>query len=117
MSLTEWEVTPDTLWIMATIRIGAVRSPFDNRAVAHLTVTVLTRAEAMGLLPATEMIDRLDLPRFRRLVEGIAEADIGNGLLTDLAGSPSSDPRRLLAILRKLNEALEASPTPDREWG
>ena len=84
--------------------------------VARLAATVLTRAEAMGLLPAKETIERLDMTVFRRLTEGIAQAGIGNGLLADLAASSSPNPQRLSVTLQKLNEALDASPTPACEW-
>ena len=77
---------------------------------------MLTRAEAMGLLPPQETIERLDMTVFRRLAEGIAQAGIGNGLLADLAASSGPNPRQLSVTLRKLNEALDASPTPACEW-
>ena len=70
----------------------------------------------MGLLPPKETIERLDMHTFRRLVEGIAQAGIGNGLLPDLAASSSPNPRQLAVTLQKLNEALDASPMPTCEW-
>ena len=102
---------------MAIIRIRSVQGPFHDPVVAHLSVAVLTRAEAMGLLPGKETIERLDMTVFRRLTEGIAQAGIGNGLLPDLAASSSPNPRQLAVTLQKLNEALDASPTPACEWG
>lgn len=101
---------------MAIVRIRSVQGPFDDPVVAHLAVAVLTRAEAMGLLPPKEAIERLDMHTFRRLVEGIAQAGIGNGLLPDLAASSSPNPRQLAVTLQKLNEALDASPMPTCEW-
>ncbi len=101
---------------MAIIQIRSVQGPFDDPVVAHLAVTVLTRAEAMGLLSPTETVDRLEMVVFRRLVEGIAQAGIGNGLLADLAASSSPSPQQIAVTLRKLNEALDASPTPACEW-
>ena len=101
---------------MAIFHIRSVASPFDSPAVANLAVTVLTRADAMGLLPPTASIERLDMDTFRRLVEEIAGAGIGNGLLADLAASPRPNVQELAATLRKLNEALDASPTPASEW-
>ena len=98
------------------VQIRSVQGPFDSPVVARLAVTVLTRAEAMGLLPAKETIERLDMDTFRRLVEGIAQAGIGNGLLADLAASSSPNPRQLAVTLQKLAEALDASPTPACEW-
>ena len=101
---------------MAIVQIRSVHGPFDSPAVAHLAVTVLTRADAMGLLPPKETIERLDMTVFLRLVEGIAQAGIGNGLLADLAASSSPNPRQLSVTLQELNEALDASPTPASEW-
>ena len=101
------------------IHIHSVDSPFDSPAAASLAVTVLTRAEAMGLLhlTATETIDRLDMAAFRHLAEGIARAGIGNGLLAELAASSPPNPRQLAVTLQKLSEALDGSPTPASEWG
>ena len=101
---------------VGTIQIRSVHGPFDDPVVARLAVTALTRAEAMGLLPLKETIERLDMATFRRLVEWIAQAGIGNGLLADLAPSSSPNPRQLSVTLQKLNEALDASPTPACEW-
>ena len=104
------------LWNMATVQIRSVHGPFDSPVVAHLAATVLTRAEAMGLLPAKETIERLDMTVFRRLAKGIAQAGIGNGLLADLATSSSPNPQQLSVTLQKLSDALDASPTPACEW-
>ena len=99
------------------LHIRSIDSPFDSPEAASLAVTVLTRAEAMGLLHPTETVDRLDMAAFRHLAEGIARAGIGNGLLADLAPSSPPDPRQLARTLRKLSEALDGSPTPASEWG
>lgn len=106
----------DDDWNMAIFHIRSVASPFDSPAVANLAVTVLTRADAMGLLPPTASIERLDMDTFRRLVAEIAGAGIGSGLFADLAASPRPDVQGLAATLRRLNEALDASPPSASEW-
>ena len=101
---------------MATFQIRSVDSPFDSPSVASLAVTVLTRAQAMGLLPPTETIERLDMAMFRRLAGGIAEAGIGNGVLVGLSATPRPSAQQLAGTLQRLNEALDASPRPISEW-
>lgn len=100
------------------IHIGSIDSPFDSPAAASLAVTVLTRADAMGLLHTaeTETIVRLDMAAFRHLAQGMARAGIGDGLLAELAASSPPNPRQLAITLRKLSQALDGSPTPASEW-
>ena len=116
LRLTALTRMSDDFWSRTIFHIRSVASPFDSPAVASLAVTVLTRAEAMGLLHPTETIERLDMDAFRRLVEEIAGAGVGNGLLPDLAASRRPSARQLSVTLRKLSEALDASPTPASEW-
>ena len=101
---------------MADIHIQSVCSPFDVPDVAHQAVTTLTRADAMGLIPQGETIDRLDTAVLRGVVEHVSRAGIGRGLLADLSDSACSDPKRLSATLGKINDALDASPVPACEW-
>ena len=79
-------------------------------------MTTLTRADAMGLIPPGETIDRLDAAVLRGIVEHISRAGIGRGLLAELPDSACSDPKRLSTTLGKINDALDASPVPACEW-
>ena len=101
---------------MVNIHIQSVCSPFDVPDVAHQAVTTLTRADAMGLIPPGETIDRLDATVLRGIVEHVSRAGVGRGLLAELSDPACSDPKRLSATLGKINDALEASPVPACEW-
>ena len=101
---------------MSTIRIQSVHDPFNVPGVARLAVITIERAEAMGLLSEKEAIDRLDFEVFQRVAKRIAKAGIGPGLVADFNGPGGRDPGRLPALLEKLNDALEESPTPQHEW-
>ena len=101
---------------MADIHIQSVCSPFDIPDVAHQAVTALTRADAMGLIPQGETIDRLDARTLKGIVKHISRAGIGRGFLADLSGSTVPAPEHLSAVLRKINDALDASPVPACEW-
>lgn len=101
---------------MSMIQIQSVRDPFNLPDVARAAVTTLARAEAMGLLPPGEVIDALDLPTLHKVVKGISRAGIGQGVVSDLAGTRGRDPKQLSATLQRLNDAMDASPVPTREW-
>jgi hypothetical protein len=98
------------------IYIQSVCDPFNAPDVARLAATTLARAEAMGLLPQGEVIDTLDFPTLQKVIKGISRAGIGQGVLTDLTGTRSRDPKHLSDALHRLNEALDASPVPASEW-
>lgn len=70
----------------------------------------------MELLPPGEVIDTLDLPTLQKVMKGIARAGIGQSVLTDLAGPSGRDRQHLSIALQRLNDALDASPVPAREW-
>lgn len=101
---------------MNIIHIQSVRDPFNTPNLARIAVTTLGRAEAMGLLPRDKTIDCLDFAALRRVAEGVSQAGIGHGFLADLTRPQDRDPKRLSALLQKLNDALEESPVPQYEW-
>ena len=69
------------------IHIQTVRDPFNLPDVARMAVTMLARAEAMGLLPQGEVIDALDFPTLQKVVKRISRAGIGQSVLPDFAGN------------------------------
>ena len=100
---------------MADIRIQSVQSPFDNPEIARLGISVLMRADAMGLL-GPRAIDRLDLDEWERVARDVSQAGIGQGLFVAHARSTNLETDRFRATLQRVNEALDASPMPVSEW-
>jgi len=95
------------------IQIESAKAPFTSPGLAFQAVTVLGRAEAMGLIPADEHIEALDLSSFRRAVRHIHRAGIARNIQLELVDA--SDPG-LERTLERLNLALEESPVPEFEW-
>jgi len=95
------------------IRIESAKAPFTSPGLAFQAVTALGRADAMGLFPAEERIETLDLLSFRRAVRHIHRAGIARNIQLDL-----TDPHgpNLERTLEHLNLALEESPAPEFEW-
>ena len=103
----------DTILIRKMIQIESAKAPFTSPRVAFQAVTALGRADAMGLLPAGEHIETLDLSSFRKAVRHIHRAGIARNIQLDLA-DPSGP--QLERTLEHLNLALEESPVPEFEW-
>ncbi len=100
---------------MADIYIQSIQSPFDNPDTARLGISVVMRADAMGLL-APRAIDRLDLAEWERVSRDVSRAGIGQGLFVGHAPATALEPNRFRTMLEHVNEALEASPVPAAEW-
>ena len=77
-------------------------------------IEALSRADAMGLLPAE--IVRLDDTAIEGLERGLTDAGIGRGLTSELRAASTTGPERLSALLKKISAALNESPVPEREW-
>ncbi|HXA28337.1 MAG TPA: hypothetical protein VN193_06275 [Candidatus Angelobacter sp.] len=76
---------------------------------------LLGLAEAMGLLPSTEPIARLDSETILAPVRHLQRHGIGRNAALELGST--SDPERLAALLDRLYAELLASPTPETEAG
>jgi hypothetical protein len=98
------------------IQIESARTPFKTPRVAFQAITALGRAEAMGLIPAGERIDTLDLPSFRKVVRHIHRAGIARTVHLDWDDDVGNSSPRLERTLERLNTALEESPAPEFEW-
>ena len=100
---------------MADIRIESVQSPFDDPDIARLGISVVMRADAMGLL-AERSIHSLDLAEWKRVANDVARAGVGKGIFADHLGAVAPDSNRFQAMLEHVNDALDASPVPMSEW-
>ncbi len=103
----------DTILIRIMIQIESAKAPFTSPRVAFQAVTALGRADAMGLLPAGEHIETLDLSSFLKAVRYIHRAGIARNIRLDVAGASGPHLER---TLQHLNLALEESPVPEFEW-
>jgi len=95
------------------IQIESVKAPFTSPRLAFQAMTALGRADAMGLLPADEHIQTLDLISFRKAVRHILRVGIARNIRLDLTDASGSNLER---TLEHLNLALEESPVPEFEW-
>ena len=98
------------------IQIESTIAPFASPRIAFQAVTALGRAHAMGLLPADEHIETLDLPSFRKAVRHIHRAGIARNIRLDLGDALANSGPGLERTLEHLNIALEESPVPEFEW-
>lgn len=98
------------------VQIRSVDDPFTRRSLHRAAVSVLKHAEAMGLLPENEVVERLDRKTMSRLLEHIAGAGIGRWLNVELKNPRHDDVGRLEKLFEHLNSALEESPAPAYEW-
>ncbi len=98
------------------IQIESAKNPFTSARIAFEAATVLGRADAMGLLPAEERIETLDLPAFRKVIRHIHRAGIARNIQLELGEDLGGDGAALERTLARLNLALEESPAPEFEW-
>ncbi|HEY8515497.1 MAG TPA: hypothetical protein VIS07_08285 [Candidatus Binatia bacterium] len=98
------------------IQIRSVQHPYDTPEVAASALSALTRADAMGLIPADDRIERLDQQTMRRVTRRIADRGIGKALVLELDSARTKRASELRRILRELAAVLEESPVPDLEW-
>ncbi len=98
------------------IQIKSARGPFRSPRVAFQAITAFSRADAMGLLPAGERIDTLDVPSLRRVIRHIHRAGIARTIQLECGQELENSGARLERILEQLNTALEESPAPQYEW-
>jgi hypothetical protein len=98
------------------IQIESATAPFTTPRIAFQAVTALGRADAMGLLPAGERIEKLDLSSFQKAVRHIHRAGIARNIQLDFGDGLTNSGPGLERDLERLNMALEESPVPEFEW-
>jgi hypothetical protein len=98
------------------IQIESARAPFTSPQIAFQAISILGRADAMGLLPPEERIQTLDPPSFRKAVRRIHRAGIGRNIQLNLEDGSANSVSSLEHALEHLNLALEESPAPEFEW-
>ena len=69
----------------------------------------------MGLLTA-RTIEGLDLAEWQRVVRDIVRGGVGKGILAGHSSVAARESNGLRATLRRVSEALDASPVPASEW-
>lgn len=120
---------PDSLtpmgyaWSMTEIRIEPDQLPPWGAALGPALAALTTRSVAMGVLSGPP-VTRLDSALVKRLVKALQRHRIGAHAgvilapLTVGSGRPMdrSAQEQVASGLKQLNEALEASATPETEW-
>src|SRR5512136_1874390 len=96
------------------IQIRSVSPPLDRPALTGPAVNLLRRADAVGLLPEGEPIDRLDMALLRRIASEASANGIGQNAAIAILGDPGSD-ARLAVLIGLLDDAMASSPLPVRE--
>jgi len=97
---------------MTAIQILAVSPPFDRPAVGMRAARLLGLAEAMGLLPPSPPIHRLDREALEAPLRELARHGVGRQRAIRLLGA---DETEMAEILDGLYAELEASPVPPDE--
>jgi hypothetical protein len=98
---------------MATIQVQSVSDPFRSARPLRAALDAIRLADAMGLLPPRERIDRLDLGTIQRVGQAVSKAGIGSDFLAFV--DSASNETELLNALEGLRTALEESPHPESE--
>jgi hypothetical protein len=98
---------------MAAIQVQSVSDPFRSPRPLQAALEAIRLADAMGLLPPRERIDRLDLGTIHRVGQAVSNAGIGSDFLAFVDGARNE--AELLNALEGLRAALEDSPHPESE--
>lgn len=100
--------------MMTLIRVATIDAPFDQPALVDPVIGLVRRAVALGLLPQSERLEHLDLELVRRIAREASAAGIGQDAAVALLHGGASN-ERLASLIARLDDALTASPLPDRE--
>jgi len=108
---------------MHTVRISSGSTLSRNLALQQGLMTLFARSAAMGVLPHQPLI-ALDDGAVRGLVDAWQQADLLQSAAVDLApllrqSAADLDPAtaaQMSAVVARLAEALDESPSPATEW-
>ena len=102
------------LWIMTMLRITSVDPALDRPGLRSTAANLVRRALGLGMLSDRREISRLDLRLLGDIAREASAAGIGQHAALGLIGlsEPIAD---LEDRMRQLDEAIAASPVPDRE--
>ena len=100
---------------MSTIRITSVSAPLDRPNVLAPALGLVRRAQGLGLLSAGDPIDRLDMDLVRTIAQEASAAGVGQDAAAALLQPGTRTPARLADLIGRLDDALVASPMPERE--
>jgi uncharacterized protein (DUF2384 family) len=95
------------------IQIQSIDAPLSRQGLPGRAFGLVLRATAVGLLPNRERIDRLDIDLVREIARAAAEAGVGKQAALGLL--QQSSPAELERLIQQLEDAIVASPLPDRE--
>ena len=99
---------------MSMVQIRSVSAPLDRPVLTGPAVNLVRRADAVGLLPDREPVQNLDMALVRRIAEEASAAGVGRNAAVGILGEPGTN-ERLASLITRLDEAMAASPLPDRE--
>jgi uncharacterized protein (DUF2384 family) len=99
---------------MSSIRLHSAEAPLDDLEVAYAATRVLTLAESCGLWEPEQPVTVLTAGVLAEALHAVADAGVPTGPLLRPVGS-GTDHAGLLADLRRIEHAIEASPVPERE--
>jgi uncharacterized protein (DUF2384 family) len=102
---------------MKTIQRSSANIPL-SRAAYELIIEILFKASAMGLLEQPVDVFNLDYAKIKKALKQITNAGFGKVILRDMDKWEHYGPEdeEILDRLKTLNQALEESPVPEKEW-
>ena len=98
---------------MTVLQIASAEAPYNRPALGVRAARLLGLAEAMGLLPSPQPIDRLDHEAIAGPVRHLQHQGIGRNAALEF--EQTDRPERLAELLDRLYEELLASPSPQTE--
>jgi hypothetical protein len=106
----------DIIRCVKNIRIESVEHPFDTAEVLGPASILLARLAAMGLTDDTDAIRCLRTAEVTSALEAMGKFGLAARSLAEVQAGAVASGEDWTRLLRSLNEILEESPVPSREW-